>query len=433
MKNCFRGFLSRNRQKFRFVGFQYLVAASTALRALVLAWLLPPEIYGPVFFAVSLVGLLKLSRAGVHSGFTFSYFNEKDRSTLEADYAVGSVVYGCCLAVVALSASVMVDIIGYRLALALFLIQYPWFQFEIVLRVKRRFALASSNALLINVLSLAATMLLLFARGGAESVTVRDIGYTFIVAYLLANVALFALSLRQFGDTGSRLRKVGREYLGSPFVTALNRVRTSQLALLRSGFPLFYGTLAYTALTFVDRLFIERTQPAATLGAYMLAWQFVSLLAVGLGAINIYQTVQIGEQHRSATLNRRDLWHALAASSVFGVGAYVGSVCAALLLERGVLERYDGLTRITAVMGIGHMAFGIQGAVSGVNFFSRRQRPLNVVLSIALLLAVAYNLALASSPFSIIWLPALNSVLLMAYSLVALVQVFRCVPRAVST
>ncbi|MGH9509123.1 MAG: hypothetical protein ACRD2M_04240 [Terriglobales bacterium] len=396
-----------------YLAARYGIGAVVLAESLILAYILPATTYGEIAFLNQLVTLVACVGLGSTTGYVLLKYRGEEASLLEA-YPLFATAHYVLLA--GLTGAVLWAAgSSYSVSFLLFLLSLPFYVYEPLLRVRRKFVQASLNKGLVSACSV-----LLFALPFAAIgyVPDRQVAIRLLVA---ANLAAFALFLWFIRDT------IRRQHFFLPRLTSGKGWR-SYFYLIREGFPVNLASILYAAFYYLDRFFIAAYYPGEVLGVYALALNMSMLVVLGLASLNYVNGVNIGEAlsrdpaHQSRLMTRQ-----LRTAVVMGVTGSLVVVAVAAALGHTVYARYRHLPVVVALLLLGQVAFQAQAAVSPLLMFKRRQWFLTACYGAVLLLATACDLLIARSGWSYLWMLTTSAGLFVVASTVVTVAAFRSI------
>jgi O-antigen/teichoic acid export membrane protein len=389
-----------------FVLLRYFNAGLSFARALILAKILGVEIYGTVIFTVQLVLFLSLITLGGASGFIWRYYSDYDE-LLVSEFPLLNFLWFSFFGTVFLVVSLFFSD-HLMWTCIIFLISAPSISVEPVLRVNNMFNLTVVPEVILNVI---VTVMFLFAYF-FSLITLNSAFLIFVAGYLTAHLSyiIWLQKKQKFFQPLTRqvIKSVPRKYF----------------RLIKKGFPLFIATAMYVVFSFLDRIFISRFHTPEDLSVYSLAFQLVLAVSLGLQALNYVHGVKIGEALKKGRALHRTLRRALQNNLLFSMISFIGILGITWTLSNSLYKEFSNLLIVVAVMGVGMVAYHVQGAVSPYIFYIEKRRLVNTCLVLMVATELMVNVVVALQGKSYMYLVMSSSILYFLYSLISFAVVF---------
>ncbi len=393
----------------RFIILRYVGAGLGAAKALVFAHVLDVPAFGLVALVLQTAMLLDATALGGITGLMHRYFNDPQAGEESfARFLPACAAWLGAAAVLVLALSALWDVLFW--AGLLFALGIGFTLLEPPLRVRGRFGLIALPPILVNTLSilLVAGLAWMLAQPPLWMVLLA-----IVAAQLGGQLVFLAVTLRR--------ERIGCDAAGRGPV----RLWRDYIGYIGAGFPLFFGSLAYMLMTYVDRFFIATFHPAHDLGVHALSSQLGLIALIGLQGWSYVASLRIGAAIKQGADVASIVHSTLAVACGFALLVLAGIVAAAWLLEETLFARYDGLF-VTVALGVGGIiAYNAVSSVAALLYFRRQEKMLHRALLAALAANVAIDFGLSLAGFSYLWILACTSLLFIGVAGVALLLVRR--------
>lgn len=396
-------------------GQRVLVGAISFGAVIFGARLLAAEAYSLVLQAMFVAKFLQILNLGAINGYFVSrysntcVFADAD-STLEARYISTLSIH---LSAIVLPGFILAFLFEstYTYAIAGFIALIPIVAMEPVFRYRRIFA----YSLLPDAL-LASSLILVFALKGinlpAETTTLF-MASLFTTAFLVTFLSLRFLRRAEL-----------------PFPVVPLKLST-HFQIMRTGFPVFIGTLLFVLASSMERLFLPLYAAPQQIASYYLAYQ----LSVGgllfVSATNFMNVVQLGQkfQKRSYTDGvKTALVLAIRRAFVLGLISVLALYSAVTILDLFFLpDTYQDLPLLTLFLSSGLAAFYVCGSVTPILGYLKRQAPASVAIAVAAMILFFNNWLTMEMNFGTLWLAGIVAATLIGYSIWGIIYTFHCV------
>ncbi len=362
------------------------------------------EEFGAVAFLLFLTKFMHISNLGSASGYIYQTYNNSNdiRESYTVLYFSHLVLVSVLLLAIVLTVCWNKSCSDnlYHWPIIFFFIQIPLYAIEPWSRVKRRFYISLLPELLL-VTSLAASVYI------ASEYDTKDLNSVFVMtlAIFILQVGLFLVTHVK-GSTAFKLEMPA--YTG--------RALKDYVGLLRSGFPLYIGTMLFLIFLLIDRYFIRNYHSEELLGVYMMAFNFSFASSLIIGSLNFINAINIGESLKSGTFDMKRMKNNLKYLIVSGALLYIVIIAIAYAAEKTILDGYSNLTAQVAILSIGFICFYVSGNISPILFFSGKQYLLTRALIAMLGVSFFSNIMFVVLKLPGEYIAGVTSLLLVLYS-----------------
>ena len=376
------------------------------------AWALGPQQYGQLAMMAFVGKMMLVGNFGSVSGYIHRYYDQHQNAVDTRGYLGAYLVHLILVALLAYWVSTFAGKI-YSLGVLFFALLIPYFIIEPVLRVRRHFYVSLLPDI---VISLAICASLVIARVFKGELRADSLIFLYFVLTLifLSYLPYLWWICRQW-----RTLRVD-ERCRSPIY---------YLSLVRTGFPMYLGTVGFLLLQFVDRFFLEQFHSPEALGTYMLAYQLASGATLLLTAQNFVAVVDFGELRRDNRSLTTALSRRLKSALIVGALSFLILLGISVFLETHFLESYSGLARNAAALGFGLCLFQIAGSVTPIAFYLRRQTVLTLGMFCLVVLSILHNLFVLQLDLFPLWISAFTGLWLSTYGVMGILFVTRLAKR----
>ena len=385
----------------RFILQRIAVAALVAISHLSLAKTLDAALYGIIALIISLTKAMQLTNFGAVSGYIFKHYNGGPKLG-NHNVRTLAVQYGSLAILALLLGSLTKHPVQYSALLFLFLC--PVYAIEPLARVKRLFATSLVPDIILHISILLLVFLTLLLP--SDSTIETSISYYVAISILLALACSFVFC-----------KKHGVSAL--PIQPRLNEHKTA----IKEGFPMYAGTLAYSACILLDRIFIESQFDEQTLSTYMLAFQITTFSTLILGSKNFISLIDHGESKASGK-KQGNLMKNLVLTIFVAVALLALTTTTAYAAEFILGNQFKDLALFTLIIAIGQIAFFTAGQHTPILFFAKKQKQLTIFLTGSALIILTNNTIVTSYGLNAIMLPIVTSATLAIYAIFAISRTF---------
>jgi O-antigen/teichoic acid export membrane protein len=367
--------LSRN-----FIAQRGMAACVSFATTIVVARLAGPAQFGRVAFFIFLTRLLLCGRLGAEQGYVLCTSQKTSSRLLDCPFTRFHAMQLVIVALFFMAVSLYVDTVYLYAAIA-FLLLVPFHAIEPACRVNQRYSAALIPDLIVN-LTLLLSVSIGFLVSSANALSSN--------AIILRSIAMIPVSYAILPPLLRGLSPSGRMHSQISWASL-----TDYLSILRLGLPAYLAGVFFSLFLLTDRSFLKSFYPADWLGVYMLAYQVSVGCCLPLIAMSFTSCVEIG---RSLSLdgNAKQVFSSYLRRAVgAGAAAFALIVSISFILETQFLKRYEGLTQISVVLGLGLTAFHASASVTPIVFHRGKQLTLTLALVAALVLLVVGNIVLA--------------------------------------
>lgn len=372
------------------------------------------EEFGVVAFLLFLAKFMHITNFGSASGYIYQTYNNSDeiRDSYTVIYFSHLVLVSVFLLLIVLTVcwnKTCADNL-YHWPIIFFLIQSPLYAIEPRSRVKRRFYISLLPELFL-VTSLAVSVYI------TSEYDTKDLSSVLVVtlAILVVQVGFFLVA---------HIRGSIAIKLGNP--ADIGRAIKDYVGLLKSGFPLYIGTMLFLIFLLIDRYYIKNYHSEELLGVYMMAFNFAFISSLIIGSLNFMNAINIGESLKSGILDMQGMKKNLKYMILSGAGLYIVIIIASYAAESTILEGYPNLTAQVAMLSFGFMCFYISGNFSPILFFRGKQYLLTRALIVMLVISFCSNIIFVILNLPGEYIAGVTSLLLLLYSVYSLLCSFNC-------
>lgn len=384
-----------------YVFHRFIVAGFSFGVVILGARLIAPDDYTRLMLSLFLAKFLQIFNLGAVSGY---FVNRYSKTGPLAEAGMQSEIgFSLSLSIQMLTLSSISLAVAFvfspqhALAIISFIILIPIVALEPLLRYRRYF----SYSLIVDVL-----LLLSFAITTAG----YKVGFTLDVQLIFV-IALFGLVIPTLLLTAKLLARLGFRWSLTPLA------KTSQSLVVRSGFPIFAGSLFFALAVSVDRIFLPLHGVAEDAAVYFLAYQ----LAIGglllASSTNFINVVHLGSMMESkAKLSTDTIKRTLFKTLAITLSSIGATMLGAAVLEAFFLPKaYSGLASLTTILLAGLGSFFVAGSISPILAYLKCQLPITVAMGLVFMVILANNVYAMEAGRGAAWLAAFTALGLVVY------------------
>lgn len=396
-----------------FVVQRTIVAGVVFLASLLLAKILGSDVFGQVAFYMYLIKFFLSGQFGSESGFFRQYYSQGGALEMDAYFTFYSFQLWLVASMVCL-ASYFIGSVYFFASLGFGLL-VPFFSLGPLLRINRMFGFTLLPDIIVSLTTLVGACVWSLLHSDVEGG-----GKEILLLSVICIIAFYPFVFIMYRRLGVRL---SRDIIVN-WVLFKSYLKTVQV-----GIPIFLGTLAFTTLLMVDRLFLEKYHSTQSLSVYMLAFQLVAGAALPISSQNFVSFIDIGERSHDYEALHKMMRLQLRQSMVIGAGVYLSLLALAVGLEKWYLVGYDGLVLLCATLGFGFILFLIAGSVTPIAFYRGRQGLINKLMFVMVGLSVLHNLLVMYMKWPPLWVGYFTAGWLGLFSIFTIILSWNIVKR----
>jgi len=189
--------------------------------------------------------------------------------------------------------------------------------------------------------------------------------------------------------------------------------------LVKKGLPINLATVFLSFFLFTDRFFIDKYYPDY-LGTYSFGFNVSQILVLALTTIGYVSAIKIGEIKEE--LSKEKLKKTFKYALLIYIIMLIGLVCGLFILKE--FYSFDGLILITLLLSYSKGFYFLLGIISSVVFYFNYQILSLKIIALIFSVNVLTSFMIIGAGYSVYYLLAMSSLLLLLYSLTVLYIIF---------
>lgn len=377
------------------------------------------SVYAQILQMMFLGKFLLIGNLGATSGFFVSHYGHTGmlkayNTNAELQYCLMLFIQLCIffLPAAIISAYIAPD---YTLGIVMFVLLIPAYVIEPPSRLRRKFYISLAPDLLMSV-SLLSTLIIVLTTNAHHFLNTPSI---YVGVVLTFSLIFYSALVRLLG---------GFRFFYNGF---LNLHLKDYLRTVALGMPVYLGTALFMLASGLDRLLMPLHIGTEEQAVYFLSYQLATGAMIFLASANFVNTIDLGEAFKFGSNSFiLELRRKLRISITLAAASNLLLLSASFVLSRYFLPEFRNLVSVVMILTFGLSAFFVAGSITPILAYLRKQLVLTIAMGLAASLVLLNNLIAIQRGLGILWLSSVTSIVLVVYSLFAIIYTISVVRNA---